>query len=163
MCAVLGSIRDDLLSRAGRHCRLSIGGFLCVGALVRDKSISWLTGSVRDVLRQDVLGCLVLRMLRGRVVVLLCDFDAVVVCIGNVESVHQIDLAVHDLLVNDAIRSDLTEHVKRIEPGVDRLQTNLIVDSGDGDTLDIDWAAVGFGSDLLSFAARSQSCDFTTE
>lgn len=56
------------------------------------------------------------------------------------------------LLVHDAVRCNLSEHLERVEPGLHALQLDLVVDRCDGDALDVDHAAVGFRRDLLALA-----------
>lgn len=152
--------RDDVLAFGlgfgGVAVRVAVGGLLGVGALVRDESVGGLAGAVGDVLGQDVLGRLVVGVSGGRVAVLLGNFEAVVVRDAGggagVERVLGVDFAVHCLLVDDAAGGDLAKHLERVEPGVDRLQADFVVDGGDGHALDVDWAAVRFSSDFLSFA-----------
>lgn len=55
-------------------------------------------------------------------------------------------------LGNITVGRDLSEHLHRIEPGLHTLKTHLVVDLGDGDTLDINCTAVSLGYNLLSFA-----------
>ena len=94
---------------------------------------------------------------------MLSNLDAVVVWrLGIIECVLKLDLAVHDLFVDDAAWGDLAEHLERIEPRVDSLQTDCLIDGGNGDTLDVDDAAVGFSGDLLSFARVRVSISSST-
>lgn len=87
---------------------------------------------------------------------LVGDLDSVVIRDDSVKSSLRVDLSVHDLLVHHTVGGYLTEHVERVKPGVDGLQADLVIDLGDGDTLDVDGAAVGFGGDLLTLAAERQ-------
>lgn len=96
-------------------------------------------------------------VLRGWVVVLLCDLDAVGVWLDRIECVLKLHLTVHDLSVDDTTGSDLAEHLKGIEPRVDSLQAHCLVNGSNGDTLDVDGTAVGFGGDFLAFAADGVS------
>jgi len=57
------------------------------------------------------------------------------------------------LFVDDAVGCNLSEHLLRVEPGLHVLELDLVVDVGDGDALDVDHAAVGFGGDLFALAA----------
>jgi hypothetical protein len=66
----------------------------------------------------------------------------------------KLDLAVHDLFIDNAAWRDLAEHLERVEPRVDSLKTDCFIDGGNGDTLNVDDTAVGFGGDLLSFALK---------
>ena len=58
------------------------------------------------------------------------------------------------VFVDDAVGCDLAEHLDRVEPGLHALELDLVVDLGDGHTLDVNQAAVGFGGDLLALAGR---------
>jgi hypothetical protein len=63
-----------------------------------------------------------------------------------------------DRLIDDSVRSNLAEHIQRIEPDLDILQTYFIVDFRYCDSLYVNLPTVRFGSDLFSFAVTGQCC-----
>lgn len=125
-----------------------------VGALVWDKGVSSFTGAGRDV-----LGCQVLRSflvcVSWLVEVLLRNFDAVSRWddwLVFLQSSAFVDVPVHNSLVDNAAWRDLAEHIERVEPSVDRLEPDSIVNLGDSYTVNLNGTTVCLGRDLFALA-----------
>lgn len=60
-----------------------------------------------------------------------------------------------------AVGAHLAEHGHGIEPDLDALQLQLVVDLGNGETLDVDGAAVGLERDLFTLAVLCGSDQYS--
>lgn len=116
------------------------------------KGVSGLAGAVGDVLvlRRFVLALLAFVVRSG-------DLHAIVDSqLGaDVEGVRGVQVLGYRVLVHDAVRGDLPKHFERVEPGLDGLQADGIVDLSNCDSFNVDRSAVSFGCDFLSLAVET--------